>query len=153
MAEPKTVSNLPLDVSVRWAEDQQLLAESHPIIRDSTLTSSLAQTEAMLPIKMSEFEAFLGLARLHPSWAAFQRPPGFFSQRRQIFRSQIVPFLGSDEHQDSMISRIESATGDDQDRESWEGERGRLLKLVQLLQELNKDLIDISTRCKQYQKG
>lgn len=153
MTEPKTVSNLPLDVSIRWAEDQKLLEESKPIIRDSTLASTHAQTEVILPSQQSELESLLGLSKLHPAWATFQKPPGFFFIRRRIFRSSLVPFLGSDEQQDAMMSRIQNAKGDEQDLSDWEEEKSRLLKLLKLMQLLNKDLIDITTRCKQYQKG
>lgn len=153
MAEPKTVSNLPLDVSIRWAEDQKLLQETQPIIRDSTLASTHAQTEVTLPAKPTEIETLLGLSQLHPSWATFQIPPGFFFQRRRIFRFQLVPFLGTDEQQDSMITRIQNVKGDEKDQDEWQNEKDRLLKVLHLLQNLNKDLIDITTRCKQYQKG
>lgn len=153
MADAKTVSNLPIDVSIRWAEDQKMLEESKPIIRDSSLASSAAQTEVVLPTHQSELEVLFGLSQLHPAWATFQKPPGFFSIRRRIFRSQLAPFLGSDEQQDSMISRIQGTSGEEHDKELWEEEKNRLLKMLQLMQLLNKDLIDITTRCKQYQKG
>lgn len=153
MAEPKTVSNLPLDVSIRWAEDQKILEESKPIIRDSTMASNAAQTDVILPANRSEIETLFGLAKLHPSWAAFQQPPGFFFLRRRIFRSQLVPFLGSDEQQDAIITRIQNTHGDEQESDEWQDEKKRLLKLLEVMQKLNKDLIDITTRCKQYQKG
>ncbi len=153
MTDPKTVSNLPIDVSIRWAEDQKLLEDSQPMIRDSTLASTHATTEVILPAKQSEFEMLFGLSQLHPSWATFQKPPGFFFLRRRIFRSQLVAFLGSDEQQDSMMNRIQNAKGDDQDAMEWDEEKNRLLKLLTVMQVLNKDLIDITTRCKQYQKG
>ncbi|MGH2611935.1 MAG: DUF5399 family protein [Rhabdochlamydiaceae bacterium] len=123
------------------------------MIQDSTIASTHAQTEVLLPASSSEIEVLFGLSKLHPAWATFQKPPGFFFLRRRIFRSQLVPFLGSDEQQDSMITRIQNAKGNDQDNEEWENEKKRLLKLLQLMQLLNKDLIDITTRCKQYQKG
>lgn len=150
MTEPKTVSNLPLDVSIRWAEDQKALEESRPIIRDSTLAAANAQTEVILPTKHTEIENLLGLSQLHPSWATFEKPPGFLMVRRRIFRSQLVPFLGSDEQQDAILTRIQNTPGTEEGDE--EG-KGRLVNLLQLLQTLNKDLIDITTRCKQYQKG
>lgn len=153
MTEPKTVSNLPLDVSIRWAEDQKILEESKPIIRDSTMASNAAQTEVILPANPSEIEVLFGLSKLHPAWATFQKPPGFFFLRRRIFRSQLVPFLGSEEQQDSMMTRIQGTKGDDHDHDEWDEEKKRLIKLLQLMQLLNKDLIDITTRCKQYQKG
>jgi hypothetical protein len=153
VTEPKTVSNLPLDVSIRWAEDQKILEESKPIIRDSTMASNAASTEVILPANPSELEVLFGLSKLHPAWATFQKPPGFFLLRRRIFRSQLAPFLGSDEQQDSMMTRIQGTKGDDQDQDQWEEEKRRLITMLQLMQLLNKDLIDITTRCKQYQKG
>ena len=153
MTEPKIVSNLPLDVSIRWAEDQKILEESRPIIRDSTMAANNAQTEVILPSQQSEIDVLFGLAKLHPSWASFQKPPGFLFIRRRIFRSQLVPFLGSDEQQDAMMTRIQNTRGDEKDSSDWEEEKNRLLNLLQLMQVLNKDLIDITTRCKQYQKG
>ena len=153
MAEPKTVSNLPLDVSVRWSRDQELLQESQPLTRDAATVSSLAQTDAPLALKPSEFENFLGLTKLHPSWALFQMPPHFFSQRRQIFRSQLIPLLGSDEQQDALLARIQDAKGNEEDKDTWEGEKDRILKLYEQLQARNKDLVDILTRLIQYQKG
>jgi hypothetical protein len=95
MADSKTVSNLPLDVSIRWAEDQKILEETQSITRDSTMASTHAQTDVILPFKQSEVESLLGLATLHPSWANFQMPPGFHTLRRRIFRSQIAPFMGN----------------------------------------------------------
>lgn len=149
MTEPKTVSNLPLDVSIRWAEDQKRLEETQPIVgRDAAFASNQAQTETILPFKPSDFDQLFGLAQLHPSWATFEQPPGFLFLRRRIFRSQLMPFLGSDEQQEALMSRIQHV-GEDKDKQEQE----RLINLLQLLQRLNKDLIDISTRCKQYQKG
>ncbi len=117
------------------------------------MASNAAQTEVILPSNQSEIEVLFGLSKLHPAWATFEKPPGFFFLRRRIFRSQLVPFLGSDEQQDSMIARIQNAKGEDQDSAEWEEEKNRLLKMLQVMQLLNKDLIDITARCKQYQKG
>jgi hypothetical protein len=153
VAEPKTVSSLPLDVSIRWAEDQKILQETQPIIRDSSVASGHAQTEVTLPFKQAEIDALLGIINYHSSWANFQNPPGFLHQKRRIFTSQLASFLGSDEQQDSVIARIQSTQGESQDSVEWEKEKDRFVKLYLLLQSLNKDLIDIINRCKQYQKG
>jgi len=153
MTDPKTVSNLPIEVNVRWVQDQQLLEEAHPIIRDASLASQLAQTEVSFPVQQSEFDAFLGLAVLHPSWASFRMPPNFLHEVRQLFRYTLAPFLGSDEQQDSVITRIQQAQGENHDLEIWQQEKEGLLQCYQLLQDLNKDLIDTITRCKSQQKG
>jgi hypothetical protein len=151
--EPKTVSNLPIDVSIRWAEDQKFLGETKPIVSESQGIAQQVQTEVMLPKTQSQIDILLNLATLHPTWAIFQMPPGFAQQRRRIFTSQLTSCLGTDDQQDALVVRIESAKGSEDDQERWEEEKKRLLRLLKLMNSLNKDLIDIISRCTQYQKG
>lgn len=153
MVEPKTVSNLPLDVSIRWAEDQKLLEETKPIIQESRGISQQVQTEVISGKTQSQIEQLLNLSNLHPTWALFAMPPGFAKQRRRIFTSKLASCLGSDEQQDALISRIESATGEKDDEQAWQEEKEHLMALLKLMNALNKDLIDIISRCTQYQKG
>lgn len=153
MVESKTVSNLPLDVSIRWAEDQKLLEQSRPIIQESGIISQHAQTEVILPKTQSQVDILLNLSGLHPTWALFQMPKGFAGQRRRLFTSQLVSFLGSDEQQDALMTRIEGARGHDEDQEAWEAEKKRLLHVLKQMNTLNKDLIDIVLSCTRYQKG
>ncbi len=153
MVEPKTVSNLPLDVSIRWAKDQEFLADTRPIIQDAGGISQHAQAEVNLPTSQSQVETLLGLFRRNPTWAQFQMPKGFVGQRRRLFTSQLVTFLGSDEQQDTLIARIQGASGEEEDKDAWENEKNLMLQLMTLMNTLNKDLIDIVSRCKQYQKG
>lgn len=153
MVEPKTVSNLPLDVSIRWAKDQELLAQTQPITQDADSISKHAISDVNLPTSQSQVDALLGLYTRNPTWAVFQMPKGFVGQRRRLFTSQLVSFLGSDEQQDTLIGRIQGATGQEEDKDAWEHEKGVLLETLKLISVLNKDLIDIVSRCKQYQKG
>lgn len=153
MVEPKTVANLPLDVSIRWAEDQKLLEQSKPILEESSLISQHAKTEVILPLAPSQIDLLLNTGRLHPTWALFQMPKGFALQARRLFKSELVSFLGSDEQQDALISRIEGIQGDSEDQDTWEQEKNWLLNVLKLMSTLNKDLIDIISRCRQYQKG
>lgn len=153
MVEPKTVSNLPLDVSIRWAKDQELLAETKPIIQEADTISQHVKTEVNLPASQSQVEILLGITRRNPTWAQFQMPQGYTGQRRRLFTSQLVTFLGSDEQQDTLIARIEGASGEEDDKDAWENEKNLMLQLMTLMNSLNKDLIDIVSRCKQYQKG
>lgn len=153
MVEPKTVSNLPVDVSIRWAEDQKLLEETSPIIKEGIIASQHARTEVILPASQLQIDILLGLVARHPTWAFFQMPKGFAQQRRRLFTSKLIPLIESDEQQDTLLTRIQGAKGDDEDKETWEREREYLVQLLKLVQTLNKDLIDIVSRCKQYQKG
>ncbi|HEY5234579.1 MAG TPA: DUF5399 family protein [Rhabdochlamydiaceae bacterium] len=153
MVEPKTVSNLPLDVSIRWAKDQELLIQTQPMTQDADSISKHAVSDVNLPTSQSQVEVLLGLYSRNPTWAAFQMPKGFIGQRRRLFTSQLVGFLGSDEQQDTLITRIQGASGQEQDKDEWDQEKNLLLQVLKLMSMLNKDLIDIVSRCKQYQKG
>ncbi|CAM0116911.1 DUF5399 family protein [Rhabdochlamydiaceae symbiont of Dictyostelium giganteum] len=153
MTDPKTVANLPLDVSIRWAEDQQLLQESRPIIQDSQFASSHAQFDTAFPSKQAEVVALFDLFKLHPSWATFKMPPDFTNLRRRIFRSKLASFIGTEEQQETVMARLLDAVGDEEDQPVWEEEKNNLIQVLNLLHQLNKDLLDITSRCKQYQKG
>ena len=153
MVEPKTVSNLPLDVSIRWAKDQELLTQTQPMTQDADSIAKHAVSDVNLPTSQSQVEVLLGLYTRNPTWAAFQMPKGFIGQRRRLFTSQLVGFLGSDEQQDTLITRIQGASGQEQDKDEWDQEKNLLLQVLKLMSVLNKDLIDIVSRCKQYQKG
>ena len=153
MVEPKTVSNLPLDVSIRWAKDQELLVQTQPTTQDADSISKHALSDVNLPTSQPQLEVLLGLFNRNPTWALFQMPKGFVGQRRRLFTSQLANFLGSDEQQDTLIGRIQGATGEEGDKEAWDNEKGTLLQVMKLMSILNKDLIDILSRCKQYQKG
>lgn len=153
MVEPKTVSNLPLDVSIRWAKDQELLTQTQPITQDADSIAKHAISDVNQPTSQSQIEILLGLYTRNPTWAAFQMPKGFITQKRRLFTSQLVGFLGSDEQQDTLIARIQGATGQEEDKDAWSLEKDLLLQVLKLMNMLNKDLIDIVSRCKQYQKG
>jgi len=153
VVEPKTVSNLPLDVSIRWAKDQELLTQTQPITQDADSIAKHAISDVNQPTSQSQIEILLGLYTRNPTWATFQMPKGFITQRRRLFTSQLVGFLGSDEQQDTLIARIQGATGQEEDKDTWSLEKDLLLQVLKLMNMLNKDLIDIVSRCKQYQKG
>jgi hypothetical protein len=153
VVEPKTVSNLPLDVSIRWAKDQELLTQTQPITQDADSIAKHAVSDVNQPTSQSQLEMLLGLYIRNPTWAAFQIPKGFLAQKRRLFTSQLVGFLGSDEQQDTLIARIQGATGQEEDKDAWNLEKDLLLQVLKLMNMLNKDLIDIVSRCKQYQKG
>jgi hypothetical protein len=153
VVESKTVSNLPLDVSIRWAKDQELLTQTQPLTQDADSIAKHAVSDVNLPTSQSQVEILLGLYTRNPTWAAFQKPKGFITQRRRLFTSQLVGFLGSDEQQDTLIARIQGASGEEQDKDEWDQEKNLLLQVLKLMSMLNKDLIDLVSRCKQYQKG
>lgn len=153
MVEAKTVANLPIDVSIRWAEDQKVLEETRPIIQEGGVVSAQVTVEVALPLPQSQLEILLGLVNPTPTWALFEMPKGFASTKSRLFTSRLIPLLESDEQQENLLSRVTGAVGRQDDNEVWEKEKSCLLHLLKLFQLLNRDLIDIASRCRQYQKG
>lgn len=152
MAESKTVSNLPVDVSIRWAKDQELLQQTKPYLTEAVTISQHAQKDVSIPTIFSEIDTLLGVLQKNPTWALFYLPPGYNQQKRRLFTFQIASFLGSDEQQEMQIQRIE-ATSEEGEEDERKKEKQVLLKLLNMVQHLNRDLIDILSRCRQYQKG
>jgi len=153
VVDAKTVSNLPVDVSIRWAEDQKIFEEIKPIIQEAGAVSAQVTTEVVLPIPQSQLEILLGIVNTAPTWALFEMPKEFMLKGRYLFRSKLIPFLESDEQQEVLFSRVMGASGEQEDAEKWEKEKILLIQLLKLFQSLNKDLIDIAACCRQYQKG
>ncbi len=152
MADPKTVSNLPVDVSIRWAEDQKFLEETRPMISEADYISSFTQKDVSIPTTFSQLEVLLNSQNLHASWAMFKAPKGFFDQRKRLFTSRILPFLDSDEQIDDKMQKINSLNDKEEDQEEKERKR-RLVEMLRVLLELNKNLTFVLSKRNQYQKG
>lgn len=152
MAESKNVSDLPLDVSIRWAEDQKLLEETKPIIADSGHISSITVKDVSAPSVFSQLDVLLDTRSLHPSWALFTAPKDYYNQRKRIFTSRILPLFDSEEKLDDKIQKINSLS-DKEEEKDRKKEREILVLMLQKLMELNKNLIFVLSRRNQYQKG
>ena len=152
MAEPKTVSNLPADVSTRWATDQKLLEETRPFITEAGAIPLHAQKDVIFPSHVSELSILMGLQWVHPTWAMFYPPTGYQFQWKRLFTNQIAPQLGTDEQLEDKIQKI-TAVKNPGNREEESREQEALIKLLKLLQELDSQLTFALTRRDQYHKG
>lgn len=156
MADPKTVSNLPVDVSIRWAEDQQFLEETRPMISEADYISSFTQKDVSTPSSFSHLELLLKSQALHSSWAMFKAPHGFFDQRKRLFTSSVLPFLESDEQIDDKLQKINSSLstlGDKEEDQEEKERKRRLSEMLKVLMELNRNLAFVLSKRNQYQKG
>jgi len=155
MSDPKTISDLPVDVSIRWANDQKLLQETHPIIADSKSIAQFTQKDVSSPASQSQLDLLLNVDNTSPTWALFSAPPGFFDQRRLLFTSRVLPLFESEELIDNKIQRITSALGKTELEESPRGvqEKESLINMLKQLIAINKNLLFIMSRRNQYQKG
>jgi hypothetical protein len=155
MSDPKTVSDLPIDTSIRWANDQKLLEESHPIITDSKSISQFTQKDVSVPAPASHLDVLLDITSTHPTWALFSPPAGFFNQRRRLFTSRVLPLFDSEDLIDDKIQKVTSVLDQEEDKENSRGnqEKEALIKMLRQLIAINKNLLFIMSRRNQYQKG
>lgn len=155
MSDPKTVSDLPIDVSIRWANDQKLLQEAYPIIADSKSISQFTQKDVSSPASQSQLDLLLNVDNTSPTWALFSAPAGFFDQRKLLFTSRVLPLFKSEDDINNKIDRIISALDKNELEESLgEGrEQKSLITMLEQLRTINKNLLFIMSRRNQYQKG
>jgi hypothetical protein len=167
----RTIDNLGVDTSTRWAQDQAILDTS--LIREAGAIPTQTQIDVSLPGFPTEWEALFGAVKRQITWADFFAPKGYFEQRKKLFTFQIIPLLGSEERKEAQIDRIkargrrEKEEGKEEEKEkrreyAWEKqkeeeeeerEKNILLKLLDSLHSLDRFLIDINSRRTQYQKG
>jgi len=150
MADPKTISNLDVDVSTRWATDQELLKETRPILSDAAAIPTHTQKDVTLPASVPLSQQLFGINLIHPTWAAFVAPEGFNVQFRRLFTSSIAPSLGNDEQCEDKAAKIQAMTSLDPDGEE---KRKTFIALFELLSKLNKDQIFAVSHINQYKKG
>lgn len=163
---PRTIDNLGVETSVRWAKDQTLLGTA-PLKEGSTITQ-LTQISVPFPSYLSEFELLFGNLNKELPWALFLAPQGYETQKKKLFTIQIVPSLGTEEKFEMQMNRVQEKDEqekkreqkeedlpweENQEKEEEEKEKKIILNLMNSLHMLNRFLIDINSRRIQYQKG
>ncbi len=172
MAEPKTIDNLGLDTSVRWAQDQEFLDKS--LIKESPFISRQTTTDVTSPSFSSEFDTLFQINKRFAPWAFLLSPKGYNLQKMRLFTFQTIPSLGSDEFLTTQIQKIrdkidtskkdrakrreeglgsEYAWEDEKEEEEELRQSKTLIALLDYLQLLDSLMIQINARRSQYQKG
>jgi hypothetical protein len=162
---PRTIDNLGVDIYTRYAEDQKAFDKS--LIEENKQVYPQAAIDVTKPAYSSQFSLVFGLSLLHPSWASFQAPKGFGEQKNILFTNQLLPFLGNEDKQQAQIQRVKQRPKQHKEQEehgkhSWqdekeeheeEKEKETLLTLFSCIGNIDKDIIEVNTRRKQFQKG
>ncbi len=170
---PRTIDNLGLDASSRYASDQQEF--DNKILKEARGIQRQAEVDVTIPSFASEFDTLFDVARRNTPWAQFFMPENYNEQRKRLFTYQIIPSLGPQDKTESQEKKIlahlqeqSKKQGDgkkdqrQEDRSSWEDEQERVEEekeqkiLAQLLKNLimlDKCMSDITARRMQYQKG
>ncbi|MBY0528957.1 MAG: DUF5399 family protein [Rhabdochlamydiaceae bacterium] len=171
---PRTIDNLGVDVSTRWAEDQKYLDEK--LVKESRGIQTQTEIEVTIPSFPSELEALVRSQTTFLTWALFIMPLRYNEQKKRLFTFQLIPSLGSDEKKESQTQKIlaklraradrrkeqqEKGQGQSQ-QEKWheekeaeeeENEKKTLISLLDTITTYDKFLVDINSRRSQYQKG
>ena len=169
---PRTIDNLGVEVSTRYAEDQKMLDEM--LIKEARAIPIQTEIEVTAPFLPSELESLLQAQPLYISWASFTAPAYYFEQRNRLFTYQLIPSMGSEDKKESQVQKIlaklrsiaEKKTEKDKEekdkRQKYEEERALeeeekekkvLTSLLDTIVFYDKLIIDINSRRSQYQKG
>lgn len=165
---PRTIDNLGIEVSTRYAEDlkeldQKLLVEARGIQEQTEI-------EITHPFFLTELEILLEPQK-QQTWATFTPPKGYFEQKKRFFMFQLIPSLGSEEKHETQTQKIISLKtfsrkkrGDQQqeeqesdhsdpEKEYHEKEKKILVSVLQTIMHLDKEIQEINARRGQYHKG
>ncbi len=165
---PRTIDNLGIDASARYAADQKKIDPK--AIKEGSGIPAQMIIDVSSPAYPSEMERLIQLSPTQNVWANFFMPTAFLEQRGRIFTFLIIPSLGSDEKRESQALKIsaklkalsDKTEGTAPQKKSWpeqkeiedrEKEKKTLITLLDTINSLDKSLIEINARRTQYQKG
>ncbi len=167
---PRTIDNLGVDVSTRYAEDQRLLDDK--FIKESRGIPAQTTIDVTAPYFPSEIDVLLKAQPLQLPWALFSAPLHYSDQKKRLFTFQVIPSLGSEDKKESQAQKIlaklrslarkkeEEKEQEKEKREEQESlfeeeerEQKILISLLDTITNLDKLIIDVNARRGQYQKG
>ncbi|MCB1081633.1 MAG: DUF5399 family protein [Chlamydiia bacterium] len=172
MAGAKTIDNLGIDTSVRWAKDQEYYDRS--LIKESSLVSRQTAIDVTSPSFSSHFDTLFQINQRYIPWALLGAPQGYNLQKMRLFTFQTIPSLGSEDFLSAQMQKIQDKVDTSKEarakrREAgqgaeypWEDEREEeeelrqsktLIALLEYLQITDKLITEINARRSQYQKG
>lgn len=87
----RTIDNLGVDVSNRYAQDQEFLDEN--ILKEARRIVPQTQIDVTQPAYPSEFDALFGLSKRNLPWADFVAPFRFNEQKKKVIHTSIDSFF------------------------------------------------------------
>jgi len=169
---PRTIDNLGVDVSTRYAEDKRTLDET--LIKESRAIPVQTAIEVTTPSFPSEVEALLHFQPTGLTWASFFPPAEYFEQRKRLFTFQLIPSMGSEDKKESqaqkILAKLHSMADERAQKEKKEKDKRQQYEEERILEEEEKEkkiltslldtialfdklIIEINSRRSQYQKG
>jgi hypothetical protein len=167
---PRTIDNLGVEVSTRYAEDKRTLDEA--LIKEAHAIPVQIEIEVTTPFFPSEIESLLHFQPTGSTWASFFPPAHYFEQRKRLFTYQLIPSMGSEDKKESqalkILAKLRSMT-EERIKKEEKYQRGRyeeelaleeekkeekiLISLLDTIALFDKLIIEINSRRSQYQRG
>lgn len=169
---PRTIDNLGVEVSTRYAEDKKILDEA--LVKEAPTIPVQTAIEVTIPFLPSELETLLQTQPTYITWASFSAPAHYFEQRKRLFTYQLIPSMGSEDKKESqaqkILAKLKSLTEKRMIQEKEEKDKRKKYEEERLLEEeerekkiltslldtivlFDKLIIEINSKRGQYQKG
>ncbi len=154
----RTIDNLGVDISVRYAQDKEL--QDTKFIEESRSIPKFIEQSVLTPYYPSELDILFGVEKRNAPWADFIAPLNFFQGIKNLFSFQLIPSLGPIEKQEEEKQKITDYKKKkkkkklfSREEEEEEKERDVLISLFSCLLFLDKNLESTNAKRGQYQKG
>ncbi|MCB1117332.1 MAG: DUF5399 family protein [Chlamydiia bacterium] len=162
MADFKTIDNLGVEISTRYAQRSE--DQESSIVKYAARLSPRTSISVSRAGYLSAYDELLGTRQRAQQWARFDLPKGFESSSMRIFTHHLLPNIRTDEFGILESDRIRQMREDKKKKKdyNWEErieedqehkESETLLHFFDSLSEKDKNLIEINGRRRQYQKG
>ena len=157
--KPRTIDNLGIDASIRYAKDKELFEAR--FIEESSIVSRKTEIPVSKPYVPSEFDQMFSSERTI-RWALFSPPPETLSTASALFSYQLLPSLGTYERQEDTEQLLEDAMErqkdsrkdqSDKEKQQEEKEKQLIKNLLSCITRIDKTLNLINARRNQYQRG
>lgn len=150
----RTIDNLGIETSSRYAEDQTLLDQK--LLKEIRVPVQ-AQIDVTQPSYADELDRLFEMSKSHALWASFSPPEHFYVQKGRLFSELTIPQLGTVDKREVLLEKLLnmgiSGNEDAMQREKNAEEKKMLISLLNRIASIDKDLIDINSKRSQYQKG
>lgn len=169
----RTIDNLGVDPSIRYAEDQEKLGSNYA---DESFIFSNAEVDVSSPSYLDELEALFQTRQKNLSWAAFYFPKLLSKRKRNLFTHVLFPFITQQQsfeaYRDKILKRLRKRSDffkkrkferqkkglpqdfdEEIDHDAANKESHSLIELFNLIHFLDKVLVELVSRRDQYKKG
>lgn len=153
----KTIDNLGIETSTRYAEDKAHFDES--LIKQARIPLQ-AQIDVTHPSFTSEVDLLFESDKRHTRWADFNPPLGYSKQKRNLFGEFTIPRLGSLDKRELLLQKLKQMEIGGNEKKSGDSpiehimrEKQVFISLLTKIEALDQLVIDTNLKRDQYHKG